>query len=132
MPAAAQGPKARRPARRCLPGTLPGMLRTVLLLLLAMALPGWALAQSQPLAQSLQEVGPATPQRGGEAAVVRSTVEDDAVRIEELRVRGQTRRLTVQQRLPGLGSYDVLPAEPGRAPERDPKAGQRVWWSLSF
>lgn len=119
---------ARRLARRCLPGTLPGMLRSVLLLLCAMALPGWAQAQ----AQSLHEAGPATAQRGGEAAVVRSTVEDDAVRIEELRVRGQTRRLTVQSRLPGVGSYDVLPAEPGRAPERDPKAGQRVWWSLSF
>lgn len=106
------------------------MLRTVLLLLLATGLPGWSQAQAQ--VQTLHEAGPATPQRGGEAAVVRSTVEDDAVRIEELRVRGQTRRLTVQQRLPGLGSYDVLPAEPGRAPERDPKAGQRVWWSLSF
>lgn len=72
------------------------------------------------------------PPAPGEPAVVRSTVSDDQVRIEELRVRGQTRKLTVQPLRPGFQAYDILPPEPGRAPEQDPKAGQRVWFSLTF
>lgn len=96
------------------------MLRLTTLTLLV--LPAMACAQAEPT----------LPSRGGDAAVVTSTVEDDSVRIDELRVRGQTRRITVQPRTPGFGAYEILPAEPGRSPDRDPKAGQRVWWSLTF
>lgn len=96
------------------------MLRS--LFLISLCVPAIAWAQAEPV----------PPSRGGDAAVVTSTVEDDSVRIDELRVRGQTRRITVQPRTPGFGAYEILPAEPGRSPERDPKAGQRVWWSLTF
>jgi hypothetical protein len=68
----------------------------------------------------------------GEPQVLHQVTEDDQVRIEELRVRGQTRRLTVQPKVKGLGAYEILPPEPGRDPAQDPKAGQRVWFSLNF
>jgi hypothetical protein len=68
----------------------------------------------------------------GEPQVLRSVAEDDQVRIEELRVRGQTKRLTVKPKIKGMDSYEITPPEPGRAPAEDPKAGQRVWWSFTF
>jgi hypothetical protein len=68
----------------------------------------------------------------GEPQVIQQVTEDEQVRIEELRVRGQTRRLTVQPKIKGMPAYEIVPPEPGRAPTQDPKAGQRVWFSLSF
>ena len=68
----------------------------------------------------------------GEPQVIQQITEDEQVRIEELRVRGQTRRLTVQPKIKGMPAYEIVPPEPGRAPAQDPKAGQRVWFSLSF
>jgi hypothetical protein len=68
----------------------------------------------------------------GEPEVLQRVTEDEQVRIEELRVRGQTRRLTVQPKVKGLGAYEIAAPEPGRDPARDPKAGQRVWFSLTF
>lgn len=67
-----------------------------------------------------------------EPQVLHQVTEDDKVRIEELRVRGQTKRLTVKPKIKGLDGYEITPPEPGRAPGDDPKAGQRVWWSFSF
>jgi hypothetical protein len=68
----------------------------------------------------------------GEPQVIQRVTEDDQVRIEELRVRGQTRRLTVQPKIKGMPAYDIASPEPGRDPAQDPKAGQRIWFSLSF
>ena len=69
-------------------------------------------------------------------AVQRLVSEDDHVRIDELRVRGQTQRLTVQpkgadgQRVRG---YEILPAPGGQDPSASRDAtGQRVWPLLSF
>ncbi|MBQ0937001.1 hypothetical protein [Ideonella paludis] len=71
--------------------------------------------------------------RGGEAAVERSVIEDDQNRIESLKVRGQTVRITVQSKVPGAKAYDItVPDTTGRAAEADPKAGKRVWWALNF
>ncbi|MBN8489007.1 MAG: hypothetical protein J0M20_14950 [Burkholderiales bacterium] len=75
---------------------------------------------------------PAGPPVPGEPQVIQQVTEDEQVRIEELRVRGQTRRLTVQPKIKGLPAYEIVPPEPGRDPAQDPKAGQRVWFSLSF
>lgn len=78
----------------------------------------------------------ATPPVGsplpGEPQVIQRVTEDEQVRIDELRVRGQTRRLTVQPKIKGMPAYEIVPPEPGRDPAQDPKAGQRVWFSLSF
>jgi hypothetical protein len=68
-----------------------------------------------------------------EPAVQESVIEDDHVRVEELRVRGLNRRLTVQPKSPGAKAYEILPDEPGRdAADRRVTAGQRVWRVLSF
>lgn len=91
------------------------------LLLLVVAVPSVARAD---------EAAPAA--RVPEPQVLHQVTEDDKVRIEELRVRGQTRRLTVKPKIPGMDAYEIAVPEPGRAPGDDPKAGQRVWFSLSF
>lgn len=67
-----------------------------------------------------------------EPQVLQQVTEDDKIRIEELRVRGQTKRLTVQPKIRGVGPYEIASPEPGRAPADDPKAGQRVWLSITF
>ena len=78
----------------------------------------------------------AVPGRGpamADAAVQRLVSEDDHVRIDELRVRGLTQRLTVQNKDSGVPGYDILPATPGQDPSKGhDAAGQRVWQLLSF
>jgi hypothetical protein len=75
-----------------------------------------------------------------EPNVQRIVTEDDQVRVEELRVRGQTKRIVVRSKL-GNGAvteYEVLPADGGRDLATGPlggtrgSAGQRVWNVLSF
>ena len=59
--------------------------------------------------------------------------EDDHVRIDELRVRGQTQRLSVQNKGSGAPGYDILPPTGGHDPSKSrDAAGQRVWPVLSF
>ncbi|MGM9485961.1 hypothetical protein [Ideonella sp. YS5] len=89
-----------------------------------------ALLAAAPLARAAEE--PAAPRTAPEPQVLNQVTEDDNVRIEELRVRGQTRRLTVKPKIPGMNAYEIATPEPGRAPGDDPKAGQRVWWSITF
>jgi hypothetical protein len=89
-----------------------------------------ALVAAAPLARAAEE--PAAPRTVPEPQVLNQVTEDDNVRIEELRVRGQTRRLTVKPKIPGMNAYEIAAPEPGRAPGDDPKAGQRVWWSITF
>ncbi len=65
-----------------------------------------------------------------EPAVQRSVTEDDAVRIEELRVRGETQTITVTNKQPALRGtgYEVLPTSGARDPSQKGQArGQRVW-----
>lgn len=69
-----------------------------------------------------------------EPAVQRQVLEDEQVRIEELRVRGINRRLLVQPKTAGVAAYEILPEEPGRDTDtaRRGSTGQRVWRLLSF
>jgi hypothetical protein len=70
---------------------------------------------------------------GTDAAVQRLVSEDDHVRIEELRVRGQTQRLSVQNKDSALPGYDILPPTGGHDPSKGrDAAGQRVWPVLAF
>ncbi len=72
-------------------------------------------------------------QRAGEPKVISSTIEDDNILIEELRVRGESRRLAVTQKKTGLPGYEIVPAESGRDLSKQRGAvGQRVWHLLSF
>jgi hypothetical protein len=71
-----------------------------------------------------------------EPKVQRIVVEDDAVRIEELRVRGQTQRIVVMPR--NAAAYEIVPAAGGRDPSQNRggqqagAGGQRVWNVLKF
>jgi hypothetical protein len=73
--------------------------------------------------------------RDGEPRVQHTVIEDDATRIEELKVRGQTQRMTVTPK--GLKSYEILPADQGRdmsdsAGSQRGAAGKRVWRIITF
>ena len=92
-------------------------MRQLFLLAAAVLAPA---VQAAPAADAL----PAAP----EPKVEQRVTEDEQVRIDELRVRGQTRRLTVQPKIKGLGAYDIAVPEPGRDPAQDPRAGQRIWF----
>ena len=74
-----------------------------------------------------------TGQRSADAAPQRLVSEDAQVRIDELRLRGQTQRLTVQPKGDGSRAYEILQPAPGAdaAQHRD-ATGQRVWPVLSF
>ncbi len=89
---------------------------------LALLLPGLAAAASET---------PAPP----EPAVQKSVAEDDNVRIEEVRVRGQTQSITVTSKIRGhKGSqYEIVPPSGARDPSvAGSSNGQRVWHLLSF
>jgi hypothetical protein len=60
--------------------------------------------------------------------------EDDHVRIEELRVRGESRRIVVRPKTPGAKAYEIVPASGARDPSKaDGRAGgERVWRIFSF
>ena len=92
--------------------------------------PGQGKTRSSSASVRAEEASPrsTTP----EPQVLHQVTEDEQIRIEELRVRGQTRRLTVQPKIKGIGPYEIAAPEPGRAPADDPKAGQRVWLSITF
>ncbi len=78
--------------------------------------------------------GMAQKSAGNSEALVQQLVSEDAhVRIDELRVRGQTQRLTVHSKAAGVRDYDILLPGAGQdlSSKRD-AAGQRVWSVLSF
>lgn len=73
-----------------------------------------------------------------EPKVQQTVIEDDGVRIEELRVRGQTQRLVVRPKVGGKAvPYEIIPADGARnmvqgAGASRGAAGQRVWNVLDF
>jgi hypothetical protein len=72
-----------------------------------------------------------------EPAVRRDVIEDDNARIEELRVRGAVRSITVKPKGPIKTPYEVVPLDAGRDNADGPSSGkgtggQRVWRVLSF
>jgi hypothetical protein len=65
-----------------------------------------------------------------EPAVQRKVSEDDHVRIDELKVRGQTQSIVVQSKVNGQKSseYLIVPASAARDPSQaGTSTGQRVW-----
>jgi hypothetical protein len=63
-----------------------------------------------------------------EPAVQKLVAEDEQVRIEELRVRGQTQSITVKSKIPGVAPYRIVPASGAKDPSQPGGAsGQRVW-----
>jgi hypothetical protein len=65
--------------------------------------------------------------------MVRHVDEDDHVRVEELRVRGESRRIVVKPKMRGAKEYQIIPASGARDPSKGgSSAGERVWRVLSF
>jgi hypothetical protein len=76
---------------------------------------------------------PAKP--AAEPAVKRTVSEDDKVRIEEVRVRGETKSITVRSKIPGVAAYEIVPATGARDPSQPgnaPGQGQTVWRFPAF
>ena len=76
---------------------------------------------------------------GGRARATRLTptlervIEDDDVRIEETRVRGQAQRITVQSKVGGAQALRDHRRPGGRDPSQDRgAAGQRAWSLFDF
>lgn len=93
---------------------------------LCLCAPSWA---QGPAPAAAAEV----PQRGNEPAVQRTVSEDESVRIEELRVRGQTRRIVVRSKLPGAPAYEIGTSTDGRDVAQDRRSeGRSLWQVLSF
>jgi hypothetical protein len=67
-------------------------------------------------------------------AIQRTVVEDDHVRIEELRVRGQLQRITISPKASGVRPYEIAPPDSGRDPSQQSKgiSGHSLWQFFSF
>lgn len=93
----------------------PRCATALLALLTAFALPATARA--------------ATP----EPEMRRIVLEDDAVRIEEVRVRGQVQRISVTPKAAGARPFEIVPADPARdVSQQRGLTGQRLWNLFSF
>ena len=73
----------------------------------------------------------------GEPEVKRTRIEDNGSRIDELRVRGQTQRITVTPKVGGVRSYEIITGDAGRdtldgTGGARSAVGKRVWNVLSF
>lgn len=74
-----------------------------------------------------------TAAQAGAPAVQNLVSEDDQVRITELRVRGQTQRITVDPKDSAVPGYEITPPAGGSDPSKSRDgAGQRVWPVLRF
>ncbi len=100
---------------------------------LALALPSFA-----ALAQAAAPKPPAASTTAeGEPRVQHIVIEDEGSRIEELRVRGATQRITVQPKLGTTKGYEILTGDGSRdlgegVNTSRGAAGKRVWNVLNF
>jgi hypothetical protein len=93
----------------------------------APARPVLASTHSAPVGQAALPGQPPAPP-ANEAAATRTVVEDEAVRIEEVKVRGQVQRITVHSKLRGVAPYQIVPPNAAREPGAPGQlAGQRLW-----
>jgi hypothetical protein len=86
----------------------------------------------KPAASGAAAAAPKTPDQT-------QVIEDDGVRIEETRVRGQVRRVVVQSKLGDVRAYEIIVPPGGYDPSRagisstaGGTAGQRAWSLFTF
>jgi outer membrane murein-binding lipoprotein Lpp len=71
--------------------------------------------------------------KSAEPRVQQLVAEDDQVRIDELRVRGQTQRITIQPKGEGARPYEIRTAPAGSDPSKGREGvGQSLWPVLRF
>ena len=91
-----------------------------------------AFAQTPPL---VQEQPPQDPRKNQK--IERIHLEDTAVKIDELRVGGQTQSISVQPKS-GMPAYEIVPPDAARQRANDTRdgsgglGGQRVWNLFKF
>jgi hypothetical protein len=73
-------------------------------------------------------------QIAGEPAVERRIAEDSQNRIDEFKVRGETRRVVVRPKAEGVKEYEIAPPTGATDPSqgRRTSAGERVWRLFTF
>ena len=113
------------------------MKSTLALVSLCFAAIAWADDRPPPSTVPSAATSPTASVRGGEPAVQRTVLEDDGSRIEELRVRGQTRSISVKPKVGPRASYEIIVGDGLREPPAGGNAdkgavGQRVWHVFSF
>ncbi len=90
-------------------------------------------AAAQARAASAAAAPASAARRGTAAADGHHIVEDEGVRIDELRIRGEVQSINVHSKLRGSPPYEVLVRPRGRDPSQDAgAAGRSVWSLLSF
>jgi hypothetical protein len=91
-------------------------------------------AQSNAPRASSTSQSPAQPPGRPDPEIKRSVIEDDKVRIEELKVRGQVQRIVVSPKASGVRPYEIVPPDAGRDASQQSKglSGQRLWQVFSF
>jgi len=98
------------------------------LLALAGAQPVAAQTAPPPAAAASAPTAP-SPRARDEVVVI----EDEGVRIEETRVGGAVRRVTVQSKVGNVRAYEIQVAPAGRDPSQERgNAGRRAWSLFSF
>ena len=109
-----------------------------LALLIALPVAGWAQSGTAAPPKTVAPVTRAEPPAGRpDQRIERIHVEDDNAKIDELRVGGETQRITVQPKS-GMPAYEILPTDGKNSPPaltREGGArgnGERVWKVLSF
>jgi hypothetical protein len=80
---------------------------------------------------------PTSAAPAGEPNVKRTVIEDDNARIDELKVRGHTQRISVTPKLGPKRGYEIITGDGSRdlsdgANTSRGAAGKRVWNVLSF
>ncbi len=86
-------------------------------------------AVSRSAAGAPASAAPAATAKPGHVVVI----EDDHVRIEEVRSRGRVQSIHVQSKLGNVKAYDIQVAPAGRDPSQERgNAGQRTWSLFSF
>jgi hypothetical protein len=96
-----------------------------------------AQAQQQPQ-RSAEPERSTEPRRRAEPQIKRIVIEDEGARIDELRVRGVTRRITVTPKTGGKVAYEIIPEDPSHDEPftarsgRTGASGKSVWHVLKF
>ncbi len=96
-----------------------------------------ALACLAGTSHSQEGKAPAAPAEPSEPRVQQIVVEDEGSRIEELRVRGATQRITVKPKVGTARGYEIIVGDGSRdlsdgVNTSRGAAGKRVWHVLSF
>jgi hypothetical protein len=94
---------------------------------------GASVAQAVAAAPAASAPAAAKAQPRGRPLAHVQVIEDDNVRIEESRVRGQMQRITVQHKVGPVPRYEIIVMPGGKDTSQDRGAGgQRAWSLFSF